>query len=100
MEVLLADPHAQLKDVSTVLTGVFRRLYRQRNIVVHGGSTEAIALDAALRTSAPLVGAALDRLVHAQLIDEETPLTLAARAENSLALVGDPLGPHITRLLG
>jgi hypothetical protein len=100
MKVVLASPHAQLNDVSRVLSGVFRRLYRQRNIVVHGGNTEAIALDAALRTSAPLIGAGLDRLVHAQLIDNERPLTLAARAENSLALVGDPLGPDITRLLG
>lgn len=100
MKTLLNDPRGQLNDVSRVLSGVFRRLYRQRNIVVHGGSTEAVALDAALRTSAPLIGAALDRLVHAQLIDQETPLTLAARAENSLALIGDPLGPHITRLLG
>lgn len=27
------------------------------------------------------------------------PLDLAARAENSLALVGDPLGPPVTGLL-
>lgn len=100
MKCVLRDLYGQLNDVRRVLNGVFRRLYRQRNIVVHGGSTEAIALDAALRTAAPLVGAALDRLVHAQLIDNESPLTLAARAENSLALVGDPLGPDITRLLG
>jgi hypothetical protein len=99
MKSVLQNPHRQLNDVSRVLSGVFRRLYRQRNIVVHGGSTESIALDAALRTAAPLIGAALDRLVHAQLIDDESPLTLAARAENSLALVGDPLGPHVTRLL-
>ncbi|TNC28022.1 integrase [Amycolatopsis alkalitolerans] len=100
MKSLIDDPIGQLTEVNRVLSGVFRRLYRQRNIVVHGGSTEAIALDAALRTSAPLIGAALDRLVHAQLIDNEGPLTLAARAENSLTLVGDPLGPGITRLLG
>jgi hypothetical protein len=100
MKSVLKNPHTQLNDVSRMLSGIFRRLYRQRNIVVHGGSTEAIALDAALRTTAPLIGAALDRLVHAELIDNEDPLTLAARAENSLALVGDPLGPNITRLLG
>ena len=100
MKSVLKNPHVQLNDVRRMLSGVFRRLYRQRNIVVHGGSTETIALDSALRTTAPLIGAALDRLVHAQLIDNENPLTLAARAENSLALVGDPLGPDITRLLG
>lgn len=100
MKALLIDPYSKLKEVRGVFCGVFRRLYRQRNIVVHGGSTRAIALDAALRTSAPLIGAALDRLVHAQLVNGEDPLTLAAIAENSLALVGDPLGPDITRLLG
>src|SRR5207302_1003426 len=79
--------------------GRFRRLYRQRNIVVHGGNTAAIALDSALRTAAPLIGAGLDRLVHAQLIKHVEPLDLAARAENSLALVSDPLGPDPTKLL-
>ncbi|WP_155984748.1 hypothetical protein [Saccharomonospora piscinae] len=100
MKALLAQPRKELNDVSRILRGVFRRLYRQRNIIVHGGNTKAIALDAALRTSAPLIGAALDRLVHAQLVENERPLTVAARAENSLALAGDPLGPDITRLLG
>lgn len=99
MRSVLRNPQAQLNDVRRILNCVFRRLYRQRNIVLHGGNTEAIALDAALRTAAPLIGAALDRLVHAQLINNEDPLTLAARAENSLALVGDPLGPDITGLL-
>lgn len=100
MKAMLADPSAQLKDVHRICQGVFRRLYRQRNIVVHGGTTAAIALESALRTAAPLVGAGLDRLVHAQLIKGVAPLDLAARAENSLALVGDPLGPAVTSLLG
>jgi hypothetical protein len=46
-----------------------------------------------------LVGAGLDRLVHAALTLGVEPLDLAARAENSLALVGDPLGPPVTGLL-
>ncbi|SFB06943.1 hypothetical protein SAMN05216266_104162 [Amycolatopsis marina] len=99
MEAVLVDPYRQLGDVSTIIRGVFRRLYRQRNIVVHGGNTAAVALESALRTAAPLIGAGLDRLVHAQLINGVSPLVLAARAENSLALVGDPLGPHPTCLL-
>ncbi len=99
MRTVLAAPRPELGDVRTALSSVFRRLYRQRNIVVHGGSTSAIALDATLRTVAPLVGAGFDRLVHAQITDGVQPLDLAARAENSLALVGDPLGPDITSLL-
>ncbi|MGH3867291.1 MAG: hypothetical protein ACRDQ4_14335 [Pseudonocardiaceae bacterium] len=57
------------------------------------------ALDSALRTAAPLIGAGLDRIVHSQLINRVKPLDLAARAENSLALASDPLGPTLTRLL-
>jgi hypothetical protein len=99
MKTVLAAPHPQLNDVREVIRSVFRRLYRQRNIVVHGGTTAAIALDSALRTAAPLIGAGLDRLAHAQLTDGVAPLRLAARAENALALVSDPLGPGLTRLL-
>lgn len=99
MKALLGAPSAQLQDVSHIVQGVLRRLYRQRNIVVHGGNTAAIALDSALRTAAPLIGAGLDRMVHSQLINQVEPLDLAARAENSLALANDPLGPALTSLL-
>jgi hypothetical protein len=100
MKAVLGAPHPQLRDVRCFIQGVLRRLYRQRNIVVHGGNTAAIALDSALRTAAPLIGAGIDRLVHAQLINQMDPLDLAARAENSLALAGDALGPALTNLLG
>jgi hypothetical protein len=99
MRRMLLDPRKELGDVRRVFTGAMRRFYRQRNIVAHSGHTNGVALDAALRTTAPLIGAGLDRLVHAKLSDSLEPLDLAARAENSLALVGDPLGPHVTKLL-
>ncbi|MFI5932632.1 integrase [Actinoplanes sp. NPDC051494] len=99
MSHLLASPFKELSDVHDVLAGALRRLYRQRNIVAHGGTTAAVALNATLRTVAPLIGAGLDRLVHASVRSGLEPLDLAARAENSLALVGDPLGPAVTRLL-
>lgn len=99
MKSVLNAPYQQLRDVRRIIQGVLRRLYRQRNIVVHGGNTAAIALNSALRTAAPLIGAGIDRLVHAQLVNQVEPLDLAARAENSLALAGDPLGPPLTRLL-
>ena len=96
---LLKSPHEHLNDVRAVFQGAFRRLYRQRNIVVHGGYTEAIALDSALRVAAPLVGAGLDRSMHAQLSGGLDPLDLAARAANSIDLVDDPRGPAPTTLL-
>jgi len=85
--------------VRAAVEGSLRRLYRQGNIVLHGGSTESVALDAALRTAAPLVGAGLDRVAHAYLADGITPLALAATAETSLALVGAQDAPPVTDLL-
>jgi hypothetical protein len=98
---VLADPNppAQLQDVQRIIAVALIRLYRHRNIVVHAGTTSAIALEATLRTAAPLIGAGFDRIVHAWLRWQVDALTLAARAENSIALAGDPEGPTIARLL-
>jgi hypothetical protein len=82
-----------------VVEGTLRRLYRQRNIVLHGGSTQAVGLDATLRTAAPLVGAGLDRIAHAYLVDRILPLALAAKAELRLGLVGTQNAPSVTGLL-
>jgi hypothetical protein len=70
-----------------------------RNIVVHGGTTASVAMEATLRSAAPLVGAGLDRLVHAKLSAGIGPLELAARAANSLELVGDDIGPSVVTML-
>jgi len=99
MASLVAAPRQSLTGVRAAVEGSLRRLYRQRNIVLHGGSTESVALDAALRTAAPLVGAGLDRVAHAYLADGITPLALAATAETSLALAGAQDGPPVTDLL-
>lgn len=100
MSQLLASPSKELGDVRHIFVGTLRRLYRQRNIVAHGGTTAAAGLDATLRTAAPLIGAGLDRIMHAALTLGIEPLDLSAKAENSLSLVGDPLGPPVTGLLG
>lgn len=99
MASLVAAPRRSLTGVRAAVEGSLRRLYRQRNIVLHGGSTESVALDAALRTAAPLVGAGLDRVAHAYLVDGTAPLALAATAETSLALAGAQDAPLITDLL-
>ncbi|HEY0536619.1 MAG TPA: hypothetical protein VGD29_33980 [Actinoplanes sp.] len=96
---LLSHPYGELGDVRNVFQGTLRRLYRQRNIVVHGGTTASVAIEATLRTAGPLVGVGLDRIVHANLQHKIGPLELAARAVNSLELVGDDLGPEVVSLL-
>lgn len=96
---LIADARGTLGDVRTQINHAFRRMYRNRNMVVHGGAANAGTLEVALRTSAPLVGAVLDRIAHAQLVDGDSPLDLAARAEISLESVHLPEGPRLTELL-
>jgi hypothetical protein len=83
MQDLLADPRQVLGRISRYIETSLRRLYRCRNIVLHGGSTTGIALPATLRVTAPLVGAALDRLTHADLVANIPPLVLASRAETT-----------------
>lgn len=96
---MIDNPKSTLNDVSKHVTSALRRLYRQRNLLMHGGSTGSIALEATLRTSAPLVGAGLDRITHAALTDELAPLDLATRAELNLQLVGGNDSPSLVKLL-
>jgi hypothetical protein len=88
MRKLLDAPQQELEDASKVFKIAIRRLYRVRNIVLHGGSTQSVALNAALRIATPLVGAGLDRIVHATMTENLDPLDLAARAELALRMVG------------
>lgn len=100
LKKLLADPHPVLKDIESYTTAAFRRLYRQRNLVLHGGITNGVALRASLRTITPLIGAAMDRIAHAWYVDNLSPLELAARARISLDTGGASGAPKCFDLLG
>lgn len=88
-----------LRDVESHVRSAMRRLYRQRNIVMHGGSTAALTRDATLRTCAPLLGAGLDRIAHATISRSVNPLQVAERAKLSIDLVGKDGGPDVADLL-
>ncbi len=75
---LLADPRRGVASIQAVLHRAFLRLYRQRNLIAHGGRIDAIGLAPTLRLTAPLVGAGVDRLAHAALTAGPEPLALAA----------------------
>ncbi|MCC8598123.1 hypothetical protein LN475_15930, partial [Xanthomonas vesicatoria] len=64
----------------------FHRLYRQRNLILHGGRLDSVALTASLRTVAKLAGAGMDRITHGHYVQGLSPLELVARANLSLAL--------------
>lgn len=99
MLALIANPHSELADVRRHIQHAFRRMYRMRNIVVHGGAASSVGLEVSVSTAVPLTGAALDRVAHAALVEGVSPLTLAARAEISLALVGQEGGQSLSDLL-
>ena len=88
MARILSTPKEDLRDIEGHVTTAFRRLYRQRNLVIHWGKTDAVALNATLRTVAPLVGAGVDRIVHGWFVDGIRPVELAARARVSIDTVG------------
>ena len=88
-----------LDDVRGHAQSSIRRLYRQRNLVLHGGRTRGVTLNATLRTVAPLVGAGVDRIVHLYLTAGVDPLQSAARAEYELGRAGAPGAPEVTALL-
>ena len=95
MMMLLTHPHSVLRDIKQHVQGVFRRFYKNRNLVLHWGRTTAVGLRPGLRTAAPLVGAGMDRIAHAWFVDGTGPHELATRAAIRLDLVGTPdeIGP-------
>jgi hypothetical protein len=99
LKALLAEPKRTLRDIEQYAARTFRRLYRQRNLVLHWGRMNAVCLRAALRTAAPLVGAGVDRIAHAWFADGTNPLELSARARLRLELLGSQGGASPIDLL-
>ncbi len=100
IEALLANPRPVLGRVRNYITGSLRRLYRQRNLVLHGGAVRPVALNAALRTAAPLVAVAIDRLTFAYVQGGRVPLDAVANAEAAIRSAGDPNAWGLAELAG
>ena len=98
---LINDRASSLERIRQYISESLRRLYNQRNIIAHSGSLRSVTLEATLRTSLVLVGAGLDRIVHAQLQtgQELKPMALVARAETELRMVGNPGERELASLL-
>ena len=90
MAQVVNNSSTALSDIQSHVSVALRRLYRIRNLVMHGGKTNAVGLAANLRTAAPLVGAGMDRIAHAWFVENIGPMELAARAAVRLATVGLP----------
>jgi hypothetical protein len=99
MSDLISRPADVLPRIVAQLEDAFRRLYRQRNLVLHAGDLTSVALSGTLRTVAPLVGAGIDRIVHASASAGMSPLEVAATAEVNLERVVDG-DTRLVELLG
>ena len=101
VRAILDDPPGVLHRVATYVDEAMQRLYRQRNLVLHAGTTDSVAMSSTLRTAPPLVGAGLDRLVHDALATGASdPLRLVARARTALEHCGHEGGAKPWDLLG
>jgi hypothetical protein len=75
---LVRDANAGVRSLQAEFQRTFRRLYRQRNLIAHGGLTSSAGLGPTIWLAAPLIGEGIDRITHAMLKRAVKPLTLAA----------------------
>jgi hypothetical protein len=100
MEKLLRAPSKVLSDIQAHVADAFHRLYRQRNLILHGGKTNSVVLEGSLRTSAKLAGAGMDRITHAWYVKGIGPIELAARSKSAIPLVPQDNPLACVNLLG
>ncbi len=96
---ILAGPFESLRSIQNDAIDTLRRLYRVRNLIIHGARTRGIAVGASLRSAAPLVGEGLDRIAHAWIVDGVEPRVLVARAHVRLDALRGGSQLLVTRLL-
>jgi hypothetical protein len=96
---VLDNPKAELDKLQCHFSSVLQRLYRSRNLVLHGGRTDAAGLRPTLRAAAPIVGAGVDRIAHAWFVQQRNGLQLSSHANVSLGTVGEAGGPSLVDLL-
>lgn len=97
---LVADPAGVLTRVQGYFSDVFRRLYYQRNFVMHAAKFDSVSLPSTVMCAPKLVAAGVDRVVHAQYVRTPVePLALAARARNEIQMLGKIGAREVFRLL-
>lgn len=80
----LTNPRQEVERITEILTREFTRLYRKRNMIVHGGQIHGSNLHSISDTLTPLIGAGIDRVVHVGLKHGIKPVELSAIAESRL----------------
>ena len=78
---LVINPRTEIEKMRSILTREFTRLYRKRNMTVHGGHITGANLHSVSELLSPLIGAGIDRVVHVGLKFDVTPIQMSATAE-------------------
>lgn len=99
MRQILSTPFESLRAIQDDVIEALRRLYRVRNLIIHGARTRGTAVGASLRSAPHLVGQGLDRIAHAWIADNVEPSVLVARAHVRLDGLRGNSTALITRLL-
>jgi hypothetical protein len=99
MTALFADPTKTLRTVAAYTSHTIARLYRERNVVMHGGVLEGQGLRATLRVAEPLIGAAFDRLTNGTYVRSVSPMRLLAQATTEIELANHRTPQQLCDLL-
>lgn len=89
LKKLLTNPKSQLQTIQNEISDSFHRLYRQRNLILHGARLNSVSLMASLRTVSKLTGAGLDRITHSFYTQNTNPLELVAKTKLALATLNE-----------
>ena len=89
LQAIIRAPELVLPRIRIYVASALRRLYNQRNMIMHSGRFQSCALSVAIRTTPPLVGAGIDRIAFG-VRNGVRPLELVARADVEMGLLGKP----------
>lgn len=86
---MISSPETVLRRVREYYKTTFRRLYYQRNFIMHAAKFNSVSLPSTNRIAPQLVASGIDRIVNAKFGPAAvTSIGLAARAANELGLLG------------
>ncbi|EHB46419.1 hypothetical protein [Mycolicibacterium vinylchloridicum] len=95
----LANPRGEIEKITEILTRELTRLYRKRNMIVHGGQIQEGSLHSLSETLAPLIGAGIDRVVHVGLKYDVPPIEMSAIAESRIHYLAPSTATDAGKLL-
>lgn len=77
----ISDPQSEINKISSIMSRELTRLYRKRNMTVHGGQIGGVNLNSVSELLSPLIGAGIDRIVSVGLRFDVPPIELSAIVE-------------------